>query len=248
MKLHKLFFILCFFIASCASNTRYTYEKVFDSNMTFQQAKAECEYQSHLQNRADRRLDRDNSLSLALFGLRDPTETACMKRFGYELRVLPNPTDDKEFRNTNTTPDKTAEEMKLKIAGWQKNLEIGDSEAEINLAYLYLNGNYVDRDFVKAMNLYTRAAQRTEQNMANAVNAQTNLGFMYERGYGVRVDYYKAMMWYQIASSSKNIDAVKKMNMLQPKMTSEQLEVSKQMAIECWNNKFVNCDKIKSEK
>ena len=60
---------------------------------------------------------------------------------------------------------------------------------------MYYQGLGVEKDYLKAMEWYQKAAAQ-----GNA-NAQNNIGVLYENGgFGVEQDYSKAMEWYQKAT------------------------------------------------
>ena len=66
----------------------------------------------------------------------------------------------------------------------------GFDDAQLNLARIYANGEFVDQDFVLAEYWYRKSA-----NQGN-INAQYQLGWMYDVGLGVDVDKKEAFIWY----------------------------------------------------
>lgn len=70
-----------------------------------------------------------------------------------------------------------------------------DPEGISNLGTMYLQGRAVKRDFVKAFELFRKAA-----NLDYAV-AQNNLALMYANGRAVGKDYVWAYAWLDIASA-----------------------------------------------
>ncbi len=70
----------------------------------------------------------------------------------------------------------------------------GNSKAQCALGAIYDLGIGVTKDYKKAINWYTKAA---EQGIAEA---QHNLGAMYHKGRGVFKDYKKAVNWYTKAA------------------------------------------------
>ena len=61
-------------------------------------------------------------------------------------------------------------------------------------------------------------------------DAQFNLGMKYYEGQGVPQDYVSAHMWWNLAGSNGNKDAVKNRNILEKKMTKQQIEKAQEMA------------------
>lgn len=59
---------------------------------------------------------------------------------------------------------------------------------------MYLNGDVVPQNFVKALNLFTLAAE------GGLKDAQNELGFMYYVGKGVEKDFNKAFQWFEKAA------------------------------------------------
>jgi hypothetical protein len=84
-------------LASCASSPKSTfvYVQVFDAGVGYPKAIAQCQYEDHLQRRADTRADVDSGRGLLAMLANRPSDTQifCMKRFGWELQeqlVQPN--------------------------------------------------------------------------------------------------------------------------------------------------------------
>jgi TPR repeat protein len=66
----------------------------------------------------------------------------------------------------------------------------GDSDAEVNLGYLYARGQGVAMDQVAAFHLYDLSAQ---QGNGEGMNA---LGYKYQFGTGIKPDIAQAIRWY----------------------------------------------------
>ncbi len=81
--------------------------------------------------------------------------------------------------------------------------EKGNSEALINMAFMYYCGLHVKKDHKKAAQLYKKAAQKGNP------NAQFALGTMYENGEGIRKNLAKAYFWYILAEKSGDKDSRK---------------------------------------
>jgi hypothetical protein len=66
----------------------------------------------------------------------------------------------------------------------------GDSDAEVNLGYLYARGQGVAIDQMQAFHLYDLSAQ---QGNGEGMNA---LGYKYDLGTGIKPDLHQAIRWY----------------------------------------------------
>jgi len=76
--------------------------------------------------------------------------------------------------------------------------ERGDSDAQVNLGYLFARGQGVRADQLEAFRLYALSAK---QGNGEGMNA---LGFKYEHGTGIRPDAAKAVHWYCLAIARGN--------------------------------------------
>jgi len=122
-------------------------------------------------------------------------------------------------------------------AQWQPLAEQGDALAQYNLALLYANGWGADRDPIKALRWFGKAADQgnaeaqynlalmrqtgngVPQNASEAVywykqaadqglvNAQNNLALMYIEGNGVRRDRAEGVRWLARAAAQSNAEA-----------------------------------------
>ena len=120
---------------------------------------------------------------------------------------------------------KTAHELWLPLA------EQGDADAQFNLGNMYSYGLGVPQDYKEAVKWYRLAA---EQGYASA---QFHLGTFYEQGQGVPQDYVSAHMWWNIAGSNGFKSAVKNRNIVEKKMSKQQIEKAKEMARNWKTNK-----------
>ena len=102
--------------------------------------------------------------------------------------------------------------------------EQGDADAQFNLALMYEDGLGVPQDYKEAVRLYRLSA---EQGFALA---QSNLGLMYEKGRGVPQDYVSAHMWFNLSGSNGYKDAVKNRNIVEEKMSKQQIEKAQELA------------------
>ena len=78
---------------------------------------------------------------------------------------------------------------------WRPRAELGSEVAQVNLGFMYYNGQGVPQDDGEAAKWYRLAAEQ-----GNA-NAQSNLASMYYIGQGVPQDYVQAYMWVDLAAS-----------------------------------------------
>lgn len=82
--------VLILIISGCATEkVQYRYVQIFQTNLTFEQAQAQCEYDTHLQNLADARANPNESiLSAAIRANLNQTQVVCMKRYGWGLQRI----------------------------------------------------------------------------------------------------------------------------------------------------------------
>ena len=64
---------------------------------------------------------------------------------------------------------------------------------------------------------------------------------MYAKGQGVLQDYVRAHMWWNIAASSGYENAANNRNIIEGKMTAEQVAEAQDMARECVANNLKGC-------
>jgi uncharacterized protein len=84
----------------------------------------------------------------------------------------------------------------------------GDSDAEVNLGYLYARGQGVSADQLEAFHLYELSA---EQGNGEGMNA---LGYKYQFGTGIAPDMHKAVNWYCLAVLHGNPRAMNNLALL----------------------------------
>ena len=84
-------------------------------------------------------------------------------------------------------------------------------------------GQGVPQDYKEAVKWYRLSA---EQGLAQA---QNNLGLMYQNGRGVPQDYALAHMWFNLCGSSGDKDCVKNRNIVEEKMTPQQIEKAQRL-------------------
>ena len=111
--------------------------------------------------------------------------------------------------------------------------ENGDASAQYNLALKFYNGEGVTQDYKQAVYWYTKSAEQGD------ASAQNNLGFMFANGQGVIQDYVQAHKWWNIsafegflAAASGGADARKNRDLVENKMTKEQVAEAQRLASE----------------
>ena len=89
---------------------------------------------------------------------------------------------------------------------------------------MYEDGLGVPQDDKEAVRLYRLSAEQGE------ASAQYNLGVMYDNGQGVAQDYVLAHMWFSLSSSQGITNAVKNRNIIENRMSKQQIEKAQEMA------------------
>ena len=83
-----------------------------------------------------------------------------------------------------------------------KKAESGNTEAQIKLGYMYLDGQGVPKNYAEAMKWAKRAAEK------GVAKAQHMLGGIYSiGGPGVPINYVEAMKWYKKAADQGDTEA-----------------------------------------
>lgn len=141
------------------------------------------------------------------------------------------------YDDTKYGPDVPVD-LEKAVKWYQKAAEQGFARAQCNLAYMYKNGEGIEKNYVKAVEWYRKAADQgyaraqnnlgdmyyyaygVEKNYTKAVelyckaadqgyaSAQCNLGYMYRDGKGVITDYTKSVEWYCKAAEQGNENAM----------------------------------------
>ena len=98
----------------------------------------------------------------------------------------------------------SAEKYEQAAALYRKDAELGVIAAQVNLAFMYLDGQGVAQDYKQALAWFQRAA-----NQGN-VEAQQNVGMLYLEGKGVTKSLVEADKWFIIAGAKENSVMVEK--------------------------------------
>lgn len=87
----------------------------------------------------------------------------------------------------------------LEAAKWfEKAYKNNDTTATRELAYLYQDGNGVQKDMTKAFKLFEEAAFQDD------TYAQNSLGHFYRKGWGTTKDLKKALYWFRKTAAKNN--------------------------------------------
>ena len=89
----------------------------------------------------------------------------------------------------------------ISVENTREAAEQGHTDAQFNLACMYLNGRGVAQDNFKAVEWFRKAAEQGE------VQAQFNLASMYAEGIGIEKDEATAVEWYTKAAKQGLADA-----------------------------------------
>ena len=107
---------------------------------------------------------------------------------------------------------------------WLTLAEQGNVTAQYNLGYIYEKGKGVPQDYKEAVRLYRLSAEQGD------VDAQLKLGVSYGMGRGVPKDYALAHMWWNLSGSNGNKEAAENRDIVETKMTPQQIEKAEEMA------------------
>ncbi len=80
----------------------------------------------------------------------------------------------------------------------EKACNLNDAESCNNIGFLYMTGNIVKQDYIKANTYYEKACNLNDGNGCH------NLGYLYDSGIGVKQDYKKASTYYEKACKLNN--------------------------------------------
>ena len=92
-------------------------------------------------------------------------------------------------------PDCIDDEMAKKIIQYyEKAIEVGSYRAMLNLGVIYYRGDIVERNYLKAIELYEMASKSDEDDIASI--ALSNLGYCHYYGRDIPVNYEIAYNYY----------------------------------------------------
>ena len=107
---------------------------------------------------------------------------------------------------------------------WLPLAEQGNVTAQYNLGHMYEKGKGVPQDYKEAVRLYRLSAEQGDE------DAQFKLGVCYGMGRGVPKDFALAHMWWNLSGSNGNKEAAENRDILETKMTPQQIEKAQEMA------------------
>ncbi len=125
------------------------------------------------------------------------------------------------------------------IADLMKDAELGDSDAQYNLALMYFLGEAIPLDYKEAFRWFRASAVQGNS------SAQGSLGAMYRAGLGLPQDYILAHMWYNLAVANSELDQERKLwaknlDATAKKMTADQIAEAQRLARE-WEYRAPRC-------
>lgn len=117
------------------------------------------------------------------------------------------------------------------MSWYRKAAEQGDADAQIEIGWMYHNGNGVLKDFAQAIDWYRNAAEQGHP------GAQFNLGLMYFRAEGVaKQDLVTSYMWFNLSASQGDGNAKLGRDTLEKHMTVAQIAEAQKLSRE-WKAK-----------
>jgi TPR repeat protein len=108
---------------------------------------------------------------------------------------------------------------------YRKEAELGISAAQVNLAFVYLDGIGVAQNYQEAAHWFVKAAEQDN------AEAQQNLGVLYQQGKLGTANSIEADKWFRLAKAGKDIQAIEKT------MTPSQISEAKRLA-DAWLAQF----------
>lgn len=117
----------------------------------------------------------------------------------------------------------SSEDFELAARLYRKDAELGVVAAQVNLAFLYLDGQGVAQDYQQAATWFLRAAEQGNR------EAQDNVGALYQDGKGVGKDWVEADKWFILAGARDKAAS------LEQQMSQEQVAEARRRATD-WLN------------
>lgn len=117
------------------------------------------------------------------------------------------------------------ENYELAARLYRRDAEIGVTAAQLNLAYMYLDGQGVPQDPSQAASWFQRAAEQ------GSAEARQMLGTLYRDGKGVAASDVEAAKWFLAAGADGEV------KVLEQRLSSQQLSEARQLA-DTWLAKF----------
>lgn len=151
-------------------------------------------------------------------------------------------------------------------------VEQGHQAAKLPLAAMYRDGHGVDKDYKRALSLFTSAAEYgypsaqfslgvmyrlgegVERNYVEALKwyrmaakqgdaeSQNSLGVMNESGRGTDRDIIRAYMWYEIAAQNGSRRGNSNQRRLSRELSAAELPRAKKLSLKCLESNYRNCE------
>ncbi len=138
----------------------------------------------------------------------------------YELKLA-------KASHTQEGSEKEIATYKMELLKWLTlAAEQGFSGAQANLGNLYYRGQYIDKDFEKALYWRHKAAEQ------GYLIAQASLGAMYHRGKGVPTDNVQAYAWLNNAVKYGKTSADRLLEKVTKTLSPEELAAAEQLSEE----------------
>ena len=106
----------------------------------------------------------------------------------------------------------------------------GNAKAQLLLGLMYFEGKGISQDYQEAFKIFSSLAQQGNK------HAQFVLGEMYAEGKGLIKNYVEAHKWLNIAAAKGTLDAGKRRDRIERKMTPYQISEAQRLA-QVWMNK-----------
>lgn len=116
------------------------------------------------------------------------------------------------------------------VKWFRKAADQGSADAQFSLGDCYYKGEGVLKDYAEAAKWFRKAAEQGD------ADAQNNLGNAYLNGEGVLKDGVMACMWFNLSAKTGNADAAKSREIVDKRMTPEQIAEAQRMSRE-WKPK-----------
>lgn len=112
----------------------------------------------------------------------------------------------------------------------------GYADAQTNIGLRYATGQGVTLNYPEAVKWLRLAAKQDRP------TAQFALGTLYASGQGVAQDFVRAHMWFNVDAASGDADGAKNRDGIAAMMTTQQIAEAQQMARECQQRNFKDCE------
>lgn len=134
------------------------------------------------------------------------------------------------------TGDEVIQSYEKSYEWFLKSANSGLESAQYALGYIYLHGHGRDKNIVEAEKWLKKAA------LQGHAQSQFNLGLTYDIGEDLQMDSMKAYTWFYLAMLNNYYDAEYMVKNISGKLTSDQIERRKTVAIRCFESRYQQCD------